>query len=411
MQGLLGNSMDDPRTMAVLQGVMGLLGARGNVQGVAQGLLGYQGAMQQAKQQAAQEDERATRRQMAEMQLRQAQQEQARRVAVEQAYRGALRSPEQMAMAANGGPTNAAAQAAPGMAPGFDQNALIRGLTQADPMAAAQMLQPKPADYKVVGDALLQVGPGGVKEAYRAPAKPEAMPSAVREYEYARQQGYQGTFQQFQLEQRRAGASSTSVSYGTPVAAVDAQGNPVFIQPAKDGGAPAIIPGMRPPKSAAEERAEQEKAGRERQGKQMLAALTDAENILKGGRATASGIGNVVDAGARMVGVSTLGAQDAARLESLSGWLVSNVPRMEGPQSNYDVQNYMTMAGKVGDRTTPIPERMAALKDVRRLLQKYASINGTPMRQQPQEKQVVRTGTSNGRKVVQYSDGSIEYAD
>lgn len=173
MQGLLGNSMDDPRTMAVLQGVMGLLGARGNVQGVAQGLLGYQGAMQQAKQQAAQEDERATRRQMAEMQLRQAQQEQARRVAVEQAYRGALRSPEQMAMAANGGPTNAAAQAAPGMAPGFDQNALIRGLTQADPMAAAQLLQPKPADYKVVGDALLQVGPGGVKEAYRAPAKPE----------------------------------------------------------------------------------------------------------------------------------------------------------------------------------------------------------------------------------------------
>ena len=411
MQGLLGNSMDDPRTMAVLQGVMGLLGARGNVQGVAQGLLGYQGAMQQAKQQAAQEEERATRRQMAEMQLRQAQQEQARRVAVEQAYRGALRSPEQMAMAAHGGPTNAAAQAAPGMAPGFDQNALIRGLTQADPMAAAQLLQPKPADYKVVGDALLQVGPGGVKEAYRAPAKPEAMPSAVREYEYARQQGYQGTFQQFQLEQRRAGASSTSVSYGTPVAAVDAQGNPVFIQPAKDGGAPAIIPGMRPPKSAAEERAEQEKAGRERQGKQMLSALTDAETILKGGRATASGIGNVVDAGARMVGVSTPGAQDAARLESLSGWLVANVPRMEGPQSNFDVQNYMTMAGKVGDRTIPIPERLAALQEVRRLHQKYASINGTPMSQQPQEKQAVRTGTSNGRKVVQYSDGSIEYAD
>ena len=212
MQGLLGNSMDDPRTMAVLQGVMGLLGARGNVQGVAQGLLGYQGAMQQAKQQAAQEEERATRRQMAEMQLRQAQQEQARRVAVEQAYRGALRSPEQMAMAAHGGPTNAAAQAAPGMAPGFDQNALIRGLTQADPMTAAQLLQPKPADYKVVGDALLQVGPGGVKEAYRAPAKPEAMPSAVREYEYARQQGYQGTFQQFQIEQRRAGATNVSVN-------------------------------------------------------------------------------------------------------------------------------------------------------------------------------------------------------
>ena len=203
MQGLLGNSMDDPRTMAVLQGVMGLLGARGNVQGVAQGLLGYQGAMQQAKQQAAQEDERATRRQMAEMQLRQAQQEQARRVAVEQAYRGALRSPEQMAMAAHGGPTNAAAQAAPGMAPGFDQNALIRGLTQADPMAAAQMLQPKPADYKVVGDALLQVGPGGVKEAYRAPAKPEAMPGSFREFQLAQQNPEFAAYQE-RINQSRA---------------------------------------------------------------------------------------------------------------------------------------------------------------------------------------------------------------
>ncbi len=211
MQGLLGNSMDDPRTMAVLQGVMGLLGARGNVQGVAQGLLGYQGAMQQAKQQAALEEDRAMRRQMAEMQLRQAQQEQARRVAVEQAYRGALRSPEQMAMAANGGPTNAAAQAAPGMAPGFDQNALIRGLTQADPMAAAQLLQPKPADYKVVGDALLQVGPGGVKEAYRAPAKPEAMPTSIQEYLYAQKNP---DFYAKQLRLKQAGANRLNVDVG-----------------------------------------------------------------------------------------------------------------------------------------------------------------------------------------------------
>ena len=211
MQGLLGNSMDDPRTMAVLQGVMGLLGARGNVQGVAQGLLGYQGAMQQAKQQAAQEDERAMRRQMAELQLRQAQQQAAKAQAIDAAYKGAIRTPEQMAMAAHGGPTNAAAQAAPGMAPGFDQNALIRGLTQADTMAAAQMLQPKPADYKVVGDALLQVGPGGVKEAYRAPAKPEAMPTSIQEYLYAQKNP---DFLANQLRLKQAGATRLNVDAG-----------------------------------------------------------------------------------------------------------------------------------------------------------------------------------------------------
>ena len=203
MQGLLGNSMDDPRTMAVLQGVMGLLGARGNVQGVAQGLLGYQGAMQQAKQQAAQEEDRAMRRKLADIELQKAQQQAAKAQAIEAAYRGAIRTPDQMAMAAHGGPTNAAAQAAPGMAPGFDQNALIRGLTQADPMAAAQMLQPKPADYKVVGDALLQVGPGGVKEAYRAPAKPEAMPGSFREFQLAQQNPEFAAYQE-RINQSRA---------------------------------------------------------------------------------------------------------------------------------------------------------------------------------------------------------------
>jgi hypothetical protein len=182
----------------------------------------------------------------------------------------------------------------------------------------------------------------------------------------------------------------------------------VFVQPSKDGSAPHVIPGLRPPKSAAEERSASEQRDRSRQGQQMLSVMNDAEDILKTGRATASGIGNVADIGARVVGVSTPGAQDAARLEALSGWLVANVPRMEGPQSNYDVQNYMTMAGKVGDRTTPIAERLAALEQVKGLQKKYADINGTPV---AGERKVVRTGTQNGRKVVQYDDGSIQYAD
>lgn len=37
-----------------------------------------------------------------------------------------------------------------------------------------------------------------------------------------------------------------NVTYGAPVAGVDAQGNPVFFQPSKEGGKAAIIPGVRP---------------------------------------------------------------------------------------------------------------------------------------------------------------------
>lgn len=41
--------------------------------------------------------------------------------------------------------------------------------------------------------------------------------------------------------------------FGSPVAGVDAQGNPVFFQPGKQGGTPAIIPGVRPPPKPTDE--------------------------------------------------------------------------------------------------------------------------------------------------------------
>lgn len=37
-------------------------------------------------------------------------------------------------------------------------------------------------------------------------------------------------------------------NYGAPVSGVDEKGNPVFFQPGKRGGAPSVVPGVRPPK-------------------------------------------------------------------------------------------------------------------------------------------------------------------
>jgi hypothetical protein len=76
--------------------------------------------------------------------------------------------------------------------------------------------------------------------------KPPAPPAAVAEYEYAKQQGYKGTLEQWVTSKAKAGASS--VSYGAPMAGTDPHGNPVFFQPARGGGAPAIVPGVSPPK-------------------------------------------------------------------------------------------------------------------------------------------------------------------
>lgn len=56
--------------------------------------------------------------------------------------------------------------------------------------------------------------------------------------------------QAFQLKRANAGKSDVSVSYGAPVSGVDKNGNPIFFQPSKTGGEPAIIPGVKPPGDA-----------------------------------------------------------------------------------------------------------------------------------------------------------------
>jgi hypothetical protein len=107
---------------------------------------------------------------------------------------------------------------------------------------------------------------------------------------------------------------------------------------------------------------------------QLLNAAKEAELLLDKDP-TASGIGAARDAVAGYFGKSPESAQTAGQLETLAGWMVANVPRMEGPQSNFDVQNYQTMAGKVGDRTVPVAERKKALKTLVQLQEKYKHLN------------------------------------
>jgi len=75
--------------------------------------------------------------------------------------------------------------------------------------------------------------------------KPEKLPSAIEEYNFAKDQGFKGSFLEFQTQLRTAGATNVN-NFGAPVSGVDEQGNPVFFQPSKEGGKPAIIPGVRP---------------------------------------------------------------------------------------------------------------------------------------------------------------------
>jgi len=88
-------------------------------------------------------------------------------------------------------------------------------------------------------------------------------------------------------------------------------------------------------------------------------------------KSTGSGLGAGVDVLAGKFGVGTQGAQSIAKLEVLAYPLLANVPRFEGPQSDYDVQTYMKAAGDFSNDKKPASVRLAALQAMVSVLKKY----------------------------------------
>lgn len=100
--------------------------------------------------------------------------------------------------------------------------------------------------------------------------------------------------------------------------------------------------------------------------------------------ATGSLIGKKADQVASVFGKSLSGAEAIAQLKILQTNLVLSMPRMEGPQSNFDAQLYVEAAGSLGDPTVPREQKKAALTTIRQLQKKYEERAGVqqPMQQQ-----------------------------
>ena len=90
-------------------------------------------------------------------------------------YRGAIESPlDQAGAAGMTRPTPANASALSGMAPRFNQQKLLAGMMQEDPMMAAQMMQPEKPNYQTVDGALVQTNaPGGPKSVFERQKPPD----------------------------------------------------------------------------------------------------------------------------------------------------------------------------------------------------------------------------------------------
>ena len=186
----------------------------------------------------------------------------------------------------------------PQVQPGFNQASFLQSLKGIAPLKAMefeQTMRKANAPVSVAAGASL-VDPTTNRAVYTAP-KQEDTPSAVREYQFAKQQGFGGTFEQWQLAQRRAGASSnsTNVTYGAPVAGIGPDGNPVFFQPPNRAGEPPqIIPGIQPPKVGEEMRDRAQQRATTIQGVEDSLGVLD-KAINHPGRATATGLSSVLD--------------------------------------------------------------------------------------------------------------------
>lgn len=75
--------------------------------------------------------------------------------------------------------------------------------------------------------------------------KPEKLASVIEQYNFAVNDGYKGSFTDYQKEMARAGATNVTSNYGTPQQGVDAQGNPVFFQTDKAGNV-HVVPNVKP---------------------------------------------------------------------------------------------------------------------------------------------------------------------
>lgn len=231
-------------------------------------------------------------------------------------------------------------------------------------------------------------------------------PSGVREYEYAKANGYKGSFEEWK---RVASAQAQPTSdiqnweYFNKLLPdqqkqwMSLQRQPTAPQLAVINGVPTLvdrIQGTTTPLTtqAAENEAAAARVQTEAEAKGVGTALGEAKGAVeKRGYAaknvndildvadplidlsTGSAGGAAVDKVAGFFGKSLNGAEAASQLSILQGALMFAQPRMEGPQGVLDVQLYEKMAGQIGDPTVPAGQKKAALKTIRNLYQKYAT--------------------------------------
>jgi hypothetical protein len=202
--------------------------------------------------------------------------------------------------------------------------------------------------------------------------------------------------------------AASAVSYSSPMAGVDAQGNPVFFQPSNRGGAASIVPGVTPPKKDPTEKPLTEAQAKAATFQsQMISAEKELQTVPIDQTKLWSQIDTSMATGPLNIAASP--AAQRAR-QAQEQWSESFLRFKTGAAATEDEvkRNVRTYFPQPGDSRDVLLQKARMREQAVADLGKAAAHGAvTPTT----GKTVKRTGTQNGRKVVEYSDGSIEYAD
>lgn len=274
MAGLL-DAFDDPQLRFGL-GLLAAAGPRADGAGFGQRLMEGVGSVDAWKKQKALEKEQDMRQKMLDMQMQEAQRtiddNNWMRDTAQKFYKpaGVETTMQPVNRPGDTGPNLFSQSASNMVAPvqtqtpgGFDVNGFAGEYMKRNPLAASAWLKEmSKKDLKELapGASLYNAGTGKVEFTAPDKTKENEFIGLLRQYgvDPNSPQGKQllGAY----ITKMATHQSPVSVSYGAPVAGVDANGNPVFFQPSKDGSAPQIIPGVKPNDKDAKPTEDQAKA-------------------------------------------------------------------------------------------------------------------------------------------------------
>ena len=112
------------------------------------------------------------------------------------------------------------------------------------------------------------------------------------------------------------------------------------------------------------------------QGQSMIELAQLAQELLPS--ATSGAISYLATMATDAAGIPTNKSAADGQLKVISAQLVSNVPRMEGPQSDADVKLYRQAAADVANGNIPYQTRIKSLNTIIKLNQKYAQGGAQP---------------------------------